>query len=168
MTERTDPMYQEFDDADLSRWPYVSSAKAGAEMRRLAGLHGLGFIFNPGGGQFTCIDERYPLYGFNCQISTCDDVMDLNTLRTAIGDAAPPDLPKKSRPPLDQDTLDRLDDAAARAIFITNPQAWWKTAPVGFSDLPESVLADLRSEGRAARKALLAELDFCGFDVARR
>jgi len=82
--ERTDPIYAEFDDVDMSHWPFVSSKMALAAIKALAAKHGLGFLFNPGGGQFTCIDTSRPLYGLNVQISTNDDVEDLNTLRSSI------------------------------------------------------------------------------------
>lgn len=78
------PDYAEFDDLVGKPPGYVSSRKAHAAIAALRSEHGLGFLFNPGGGQFTCIDSRYPLYGFDCQISTCDDVLDLATLRAAI------------------------------------------------------------------------------------
>lgn len=68
--------YEEFDDVVRIEL-YVTSSKAVLEMRRLAVKHGLGFLFNPGGGQFTAP-------GFNCQISCCDDVEDLNKLRKAL------------------------------------------------------------------------------------
>jgi hypothetical protein len=68
----------EFDDIVCIGESYVTSSKAAAEMRRLAVKHGLGFMFNPGGGQFTAP-------GFNCQISACDDVEDLDKLRRALG-----------------------------------------------------------------------------------
>lgn len=69
----------EFDDIDRSNAPYISSAKATQAMRDIAARHGLAFTYNPGGGQF------YTSAGFNCQISTCDDVEDLKTLRAAVG-----------------------------------------------------------------------------------
>jgi hypothetical protein len=68
--------YEEFDDI-VRNGAYVTSAKAVFEMRRLAVKHNLGFLFNPGGGQFTG-------QNFNCQIGACDDVEDLDKLRTAI------------------------------------------------------------------------------------
>jgi hypothetical protein len=73
--------YAEFDDC-VWTGPYCSSKKAMDEMRRLAGEHDLGFLYNPGGGQFTRRGDR-----FNCQITTCDDVLDLNTLRRALENA---------------------------------------------------------------------------------
>lgn len=79
MTERDDPMYSEFADTDLSKWPFVSSRQAVAEMKKLTTQHHLGFVFNPGGGAFTGTD-------FRCQISTGDDVRDLNKLRIALSD----------------------------------------------------------------------------------
>ena len=45
-------------------------------MARLAGIHGLSFTLNPGGGEFYGI-------GFRCQISACDDIEDLAKLRAA-------------------------------------------------------------------------------------
>lgn len=84
------PDYSEFDDVDLTYAPYVASKKAGEAIKALMREHGLGFLFNPGGGQFTCIDPRYPLFGFNCQITACDDVADLATLRAAIAEKSKP------------------------------------------------------------------------------
>lgn len=81
---KDDSQYKEFDDVDFSHYPYISSKKARDATIMLMNEHGLGFLNNPGGGQFTCIDTRYPLYGFNCQVSTYDNVQDLNTLRAAI------------------------------------------------------------------------------------
>lgn len=78
------PDYAEFDDLNGAPPGYVDSRKARAAMRALADQHCLGFLCNPGGGQYTCIDSRWPLYGFDCQVSTCDDVRDLATLRAAI------------------------------------------------------------------------------------
>jgi hypothetical protein len=78
------PDYAEFDDLNGAPPGYVDSKKARAEIGRLMAEHGLGYLGNPGGGQFTCIDSRYPLNGFDCQISACDDVEDLATLRAAI------------------------------------------------------------------------------------
>jgi ATP-dependent DNA ligase len=43
---------KEFDDVS-NVGLYVTSEKARAEMKRLAAKHGLGFLFNPGGGEFT-------------------------------------------------------------------------------------------------------------------
>lgn len=77
MTDRNDPIYAEFPDADMSQWPYVNCPSAVAEIRRLRAENDLVFWFNPGGGAFVGTD-------FNCQISTCDDVLDLNTLRKAL------------------------------------------------------------------------------------
>lgn len=78
--ERDDPMYAEFGDVDFSSWPYVSSIAARTEITRLRYANNLTFWFNPGGGAFVS-DTR----NFNCQITTCDDVLDLNILRTALG-----------------------------------------------------------------------------------
>jgi hypothetical protein len=50
----------------------------------LARKYGLGFMFDPGGGCFSCADEKLPLYGFRCRITTCDDILDLDTLRRNI------------------------------------------------------------------------------------
>lgn len=74
--------YDEFDDVKR-KGTYVSSRKAVEAMRSLASQHGLGFLFNPGGGQFTGPD-------FNCQISTCDDVEDLDRLRKALAQRGGP------------------------------------------------------------------------------
>ena len=50
--------------------------------------HGLGFLFNPGGGQFTCRDSSYPLYGFNCQVDAWgDEEADLKRLEKGIAEA---------------------------------------------------------------------------------
>jgi glutamine amidotransferase-like uncharacterized protein len=73
-----DPNYAEFDDCIWVSL-YCSSKKARAEIIRLKTLNGLGFLFNPGGGQFVG-HEPY----FNCQITTFDDVLDLTTLRKAL------------------------------------------------------------------------------------
>jgi len=62
----------------------MTEREARAEILQLTSRHGLGFVFNPGGGEFTCLDARYPLHGFRCQVSTMDDVADLATLRAAI------------------------------------------------------------------------------------
>lgn len=69
-------IYAEFDDIDR-KGSFVGSPKAREEIRRLAAQHHLGFVFNPGGGEF---NGRK----FRCQISTYDDVEDLNTLRKAL------------------------------------------------------------------------------------
>jgi predicted alpha/beta hydrolase len=78
------PDYDEFDDVDRRHAPYIASPKALAAMRALAAEHALGFVFNPGGGQFTCMDSSAPLYGLVCQIGTNDDVADLAALRNSI------------------------------------------------------------------------------------
>lgn len=54
------------------------------EIIQLMSEHGLGYLSNPGGGKFTCIDERFPLHGFNCQVSAMNDDEDLIVLRNAI------------------------------------------------------------------------------------
>ena len=63
-------MESEFDDIVAHYYLYHTSDKARAEMKRLAHEHGLGFVFNPGGGEFN------GPHGFRCQITTCDDVED--------------------------------------------------------------------------------------------
>ena len=78
-----DVMTDEFDDVDRSHDPYISSLKARAEIRRLAGENGLAFTHNPGGGQFYG-------NGINCQITTYDDVEDLAKLRKAIANKMKP------------------------------------------------------------------------------
>jgi hypothetical protein len=82
MHEKTDPIYAEFADTDLSKWPYVTSEMARAEIRKIAATFKLGFVYNPGGGEFS--NE----YGFRCHITTYDDVADLKTLRAAISQIA--------------------------------------------------------------------------------
>lgn len=77
--ERDDPMYAEFTDVDFSSWPYVNCISARTEINRLRRDNDLVFWFNPGGGAFVS-DDRH----FNCQITTCDDVLDLNILRAAL------------------------------------------------------------------------------------
>lgn len=72
--------YEEFDDC-VRNGSYCSSQKARGEAIKLMNKHRLGFLFNPGGGQFINRDT-----GFNCQIYTCDDVEDLNILRKALGE----------------------------------------------------------------------------------
>jgi hypothetical protein len=67
----------EFDDIE-QHGSYRVSEKAQAEIKRLVREHGLGFVFNPGGGEFNGPD------GFRCQITTCDDIEDLNTLRREL------------------------------------------------------------------------------------
>lgn len=74
-------MYAEFDDV-VRNGPFVSSAKARAEITKLRVEHGLAFTHNPGGGEFYRLAPR----GFRCQITMNDDVFDLNTLRDAIAD----------------------------------------------------------------------------------
>lgn len=77
------PMYSEFDDCEFSGSlyaEYCSSEQARNEIKRLMREHNLGFLFNPGGGQFTRANPY-----FNCQVMTYDDVEDLNTLRKALG-----------------------------------------------------------------------------------
>jgi hypothetical protein len=73
----------EFDDIVTHYGVYRTSEKAQAEIKRLVREHGLGFVFNPGGGEFNGAN------GFRCQISTCDDVEDLNTLRKALVNIRP-------------------------------------------------------------------------------
>lgn len=68
--------YSEFDDIERNG-PYVASKKAREEIARLMRKYGLGFTHNPGGGEF--FGDR-----FRCQITTYDDVSDLNDLRAAI------------------------------------------------------------------------------------
>lgn len=75
--QKDDPIYSEFPDVDFSSWPYVNCMSARAEINRLRLKHDLTFWFNPGGGAFVGKD-------FNCQITACDDVLDLNTLRRAL------------------------------------------------------------------------------------
>lgn len=58
----------------MSTKPFVDNPVARESMRELAGLYKLGFLFNPGGGAFTHSIG-------NCQITTCDDDQDLETLR---------------------------------------------------------------------------------------
>lgn len=77
MASKDDDIYKEFSDVDFSHWPYVTCESATKEMRRLAAEHKLGFMFNPGGGEYYCGVWR-------CQITACDDVMDLNALRAAL------------------------------------------------------------------------------------
>jgi len=76
MSDIPKPDYDEFDDVQRSG-PYAASSKARREMARLAGIHGLSFTLNPGGGEFYGI-------GFRCQISACDDIEDLAKLRAAL------------------------------------------------------------------------------------
>jgi hypothetical protein len=68
--------YDAFDDV---KWngPFVSSRKAYDATRALATKHGLGFLHNPGGGEFTGPN-------FRCQVTTLDDVLDYETLRDAL------------------------------------------------------------------------------------
>lgn len=61
----------------------------------LAEKHGLGFMHNPGGGQFTCIDDRYPLFGFKCQIHFYNYEEDLEKLQAAIAAFLQKSSPKK-------------------------------------------------------------------------
>ena len=82
---KDDPKYREFDDADLSHWPSVASKKARSEIGSLARTHGLSFAQNPGGGEFYLRTQDW-----RCQISMCDDVMDLNTLRQALAEKENP------------------------------------------------------------------------------
>lgn len=62
---------------------------AHARIMELKEQYNLGFLFNPGGGQFTCRDSSSPLYGFNCQVFTDGDPDEeiLKTLETAINKA---------------------------------------------------------------------------------
>lgn len=76
-TSPADPIYREFPDADFSSWPYVNCVSARAEINRLRLANELTFWFNPGGGAFVGGN-------FNCQITGCDDVLDLNILRAAL------------------------------------------------------------------------------------
>jgi CTP:molybdopterin cytidylyltransferase MocA len=73
-------MSDEFDDV-VRGAVSVKSRKALAEMRRLAGEHGLRFTLNPGGGEFYRSDADDD---WRCQISDCDDVADLQKLRDAL------------------------------------------------------------------------------------
>lgn len=59
-------------------WPAPSPA-AIASMRALASEYSLGFLFNPGGGEFT-----HPLG--RCQISAIDDEDDLRRLQAWIAE----------------------------------------------------------------------------------
>jgi hypothetical protein len=68
----------EFDDVVVDG-SFRLSVKARAEMTRLSHEHSLGFVFNPGGGEF---NGR----GFHCQISTYDDIDDLSVLRKALAE----------------------------------------------------------------------------------
>lgn len=79
-TSKDDPMYSEFPDADLSRWPYVASKAADMEIRKLATKHKLCSASNMGGYEFYRNCDV-----FHCQISGIDDVADLNKLRKALG-----------------------------------------------------------------------------------
>jgi hypothetical protein len=54
---------------------YVYSPVARDKIRELAHEYILGFLYNPGGGEFT-----HRLYGPTCQISTEDDNEDLKRL----------------------------------------------------------------------------------------
>ncbi|AHC30545.1 hypothetical protein CC53_gp128 [Rhizobium phage vB_RleS_L338C] len=71
-------LYEEFDDCVWSGL-YCNSVTAHDMMIDLMIKHDLGFMQNPGGGQFT-----HRATGFNCQVTLCDEVLDLNTLRNAI------------------------------------------------------------------------------------
>jgi len=62
--------------------PYRSSEMARDQMKKLRGENGLGFTFNPGGGEFMAL-------GFRCQISTNDDVVDLEKLEAALLERSP-------------------------------------------------------------------------------
>ena len=55
--------------ADQKPLSYIEKTRA------LAAKHNLGFLFNPGGGQFLNRET-----GVNIQITTCDDVKDYYTL----------------------------------------------------------------------------------------
>jgi len=69
---------QRFDD-EVWNGPYRSSEKAMDEILRLMKEHKLRFTFNPGGGEFSMPG------GGRCQITTYDDVADLETLEAALG-----------------------------------------------------------------------------------
>lgn len=63
----------------MSDSPFVNSPKHKQKMRDLAHKYNLGFLFNPGGGQYINPDKN-----FNCQITTCDDIMDYEKLKKAV------------------------------------------------------------------------------------
>ncbi|WP_276122677.1 hypothetical protein [Pararhizobium qamdonense] len=75
-------IYDEFDDC-VWHGSYCDSKKAHAAIMALVAEHNLGFLHNPGGGQFTRINDK-GVRDFNCQITLCDEVLDLNTLRKAL------------------------------------------------------------------------------------
>jgi hypothetical protein len=84
MSPTADP-YSEFDDIKRNG-AFVSSRSAVDEMRRIARCACLSFTHNPGGGEYS--DGS----GWRCQISTFDDVADLNALRRSLDERGPPPL----------------------------------------------------------------------------
>ncbi len=76
-------MKLEFDDVK-NTGSFVYSVKARDTMRYLATKYKLFFNMNPGGGEF---NGRINGILFRCQISTCDDVYDVNILNDNIDKA---------------------------------------------------------------------------------
>lgn len=77
----SDPNYSAFSDVDMSHFPFVESNMARAAIGELMAANNLGYLNNPGGGQFIG-------NGFNCQVPGNDDVMDFERLRDALAEYA--------------------------------------------------------------------------------